>query len=116
VKEREREKSKREALRARKAGVLSDNPKRCKCSAWDCMATSRAHQLEELLRGFHVVPRPRVLAHARVHHALEDVLLRRRRLEVFEELKRFVHAVVPEVTDKERERERERLRRLACRV
>jgi hypothetical protein len=55
-----------------------------------------------------VVPRPRVLAHARVHHALEDVLLRRRRLEVFEELKRFVHAIVPEVTDKERERERER--------
>lgn len=42
-----------------------------------------AHQLEELLRDLEVLLRPEVLPHARVHHALQHILLRGGRLQVW---------------------------------
>lgn len=55
---------------------------------------SPLYQLKELLRGLHVVPRAGVLPHAGVHHPFQNVLLRGRRLQIFDQLEGFRHAVV----------------------
>mmetsp|Transcript_34611 Transcript_34611/g.87565 ORF Transcript_34611/g.87565 Transcript_34611/m.87565 type:complete len:572 (-) Transcript_34611:381-2096(-) len=63
------------------------------------LALARAHQLEVLLRRLEVVGGALGLADARVHHALQDVLLRRGGLQVLDQVERLPHLVVAQVVD-----------------